>query len=134
MSEGMNQPIYQEPVHAKGKPEFTRQDKKKANIMCIISLCLTFGLSIVVSLIMWILSLTGMAEDSILTVMSLSVMIMTPCYIAGIVLMIIVRVRYRRSVFGKVLMFIYIALAVLSLIAMVFVVGACIDSCSNASC
>ena len=128
------QQTYQPPVQAKGKPEFTSQDKKKANIMCIISLCLTFGLSIIFSLIIWILGTAGMGEESILELTSIGVMILMPAYIAGIVLMIIVRVRFRRSVFGKVLMFIYIALAVISLISVVFLVGACIESCQNASC
>ena len=128
------QQTYQPPVQAKGKPEFTRQDKKKANIMCIISLCLTFGMSILFSLIIWILGTTGMGEESILELTSIGIMILLPAYIAGIVLMIIVRVRFRRSVFGKVLMFIYIALAVISLISVVFLVGACIESCQNASC
>ena len=136
MAAPMQAPVqpYEAPAQAKGKREFTKEDKKKANIMCIISVCLAFVLPLILSVIMWILSLTGMSEDSILTIMSFGVMILTPAYIAAIVLMIIVRVRYSRSVFGKVLMFIYIALAVLSLIMMVFVVGACIDSCRNASC
>ena len=50
--------------------------------------------------------------------------------IAGIVLVIYVRVKYPKNIFGKVLMWIYIVLAVLILIAFIVMLVACTLACS----
>ena len=93
------------------------QDENKANTMCGLSLGL-IGLGFM-----------GAYVSSSLTF---------PCWIAALVLMIIVRVNYPHNTFGKVLMIIYIIFGVLFLIGVMMLLAACgaltgefLDSCHN---
>ena len=96
------------------------EDEKKANMLCGISLG-----SIALSLLMGTLEMPEL---------------IMPCWIASLVLMIIVRVKYPENTFGKVLMILYIILGILMLIGSVLFLIACnaaleefLDSCSGLS-
>ena len=55
-------------------------------------------------------------------------------YIAAWVLMIIARVKYKKSVFAKVLMWVYIGLLVAAIIAVIILVATCINALNNCNC
>ena len=93
------------------------QDENKANTMCGISLGL-IGLGFLIS--------------------SVAPALTFPCWIAALVLMIIVRVNHPQNTFGKVLMIIYIVFGVLFFIGILLAMAACgmitgeiLDSCNN---
>lgn len=54
-------------------------------------------------------------------------------FVAGIVLLIIVRVKYPQNTFGKVLMWVYIVFAVLCFLAFFLFLVACSIACNGAS-
>ena len=56
---------------------------------------------------------------------SILTFLMAGCGIAALVLMILVRVKYPQSVFGKVLMWLYIALAILVVVFIAVTIIAC---------
>ena len=57
---------------------------------------------------------------------SILTFLMAGCGIAALVLMILVRVKYPQSVFGKVLMWLYIALAILVVVFIAVTIIACV--------
>lgn len=89
-------------------------EKKYANRLCIISLSLLIFGFIMLFLPAWIITAL--------------------CWIASLVLMIIVRVDYPDSLFGKILMISYITLAIIAVLMMMVAVIAIIqfmNSCIN---
>ncbi|SHM45997.1 hypothetical protein [Ruminococcus flavefaciens] len=81
------------------------ESENKANTMCGISLGL-MGMGFILAII----------GGAILTF---------PCWIAAIILMIIVRVNYPQNTFGKVLMIIYIIFGILLMIGFIMVAITC---------
>lgn len=55
-------------------------------------------------------------------------------YIAAWVLMIIARVKYKKSVFAKVLMWVYIGMLVAAIILVIVLVATCINALNNCDC
>ena len=55
-------------------------------------------------------------------------------YIAAWVLMIIARVKYKKSVFAKVLMWVYIGMLVAAVILVIVLVATCINALNNCNC
>lgn len=107
--------------------EESPEDKKKAHNLCWISLILMYGLSA----IRFVLAKIGAARlllsasDSLDTIAGLTA-------IAAFIIMIIVRVKYPKNVFGKVLMIIYIvqiALAVLGFFLLAAMCGSALRNC-----
>ena len=92
----------------------TIQDEKNANLLCIISLILYFGSGIVFGLLFSLFP-NGSKLESLSGLSPL----------AGIVLMIVARIKYPKNKFAKVLMWIYISLTILGLIAMAIFLVAC---------
>ncbi|MBO4867538.1 MAG: hypothetical protein J5582_13425 [Ruminococcus sp.] len=90
----------------------TPEDKKKANRLCIISLILMFCINPLV------VAISRFGNDSISFLNGLS-------SIAAFILMIYVRVKYPKNIFGKVLMIVYIALIILSLISLILIMAMC---------
>ena len=97
------------------------EDNKKANILCTISLCLCFLPSILLAF----LRQAGVSGDN--TAFEVLSMISGWSVIASWVLVIIVRVKYKQNTFGKVLMWLYIILAILGLVAFFMLLVACTD-------
>ena len=109
-------------------------DERKANVFCIASLICVF-LPRVLQFLRYLLFgtlLQQVGRESVLydrisgALSALGILFL----IAGIVLVIYVRVKYPKNIFGKVLMWIYIVLAVLILIAFIVMLVACTLACS----
>ena len=109
-------------------------DVRKANVFCIASLICVF-LPRVLQFLGYLLFgtlLQQVGRESVLydrisgALSALGILFL----IAGIVLVIYVRVKYPKNIFGKVLMWIYIVLAVLILIAFIVMLVACTLACS----
>lgn len=110
------------------------EDERKANVFCIASLICVF-LPRVLQFLGYLLFgtlLQQVGRESVLydrisgALSALGILSL----IAGIVLVIYVRVKYPKNIFGKVLMWIYIVLAVLILIAFIVMLVACTLACS----
>ena len=86
------------------QPQIAADDKKNANILCIISLILYFAAPIFALLMAIVFSL--ISEDASM----LSTGITSISRIAAYVLMIVARIKYPESTFAKILMWIYIGL------------------------
>ena len=99
----------------------SEEDEKNANLLCVISLILYFGSSVISGLLYSISSVTG----------SYLINIGGLCPLAGIVLMIIARVKYPKNKFAKVLMWLYIILTLLAIIAVILLFAACVHACVN---
>lgn len=106
-------------------PDEKAARKKKANILCFISL----GLHIVPGIISGIftaimesISKSGGSSDITSTIMA---SLFSGTYIASWVLMIIARVKYKESKFAKVLMWVYIGILALYVIAAIVVIATC---------
>ena len=109
-------------------------DERKANVFCIASLICVF-LPRVLQFLGYLLFgtlLQQVGRESVLydrisgALSALGILFL----IAGIVLVIYVRVKYPKNIFGKMLMWIYIVLAVLILIAFIVMLVACTLACS----
>ena len=110
------------------------EDERKANIFCIASLICVF-LPRVLQFLGYLLFgtlLQQVGRESVLydrisgALSAFGILFL----IAGIVLVSYVRVKYPKNIFGKVLMWIYIVLAVLILIAFIVMLVACTLACS----
>ena len=159
------QPVYQQPVQPQYQQtyppqyikdplmasademdlELKKQRRKKANILCFISLGLYLApkiLSLLYSLISGmagnISSLNGNEAVTAVGVIALIFLfLMAACNIGAWVTMIIARVKYKDSVFAKVLMWVYIGLLIAAVVATILVIAMCwaiIDSLQGASC
>ena len=97
------------------------EDEKNANLLCVISLILYFGSSAISGLLYSISSISGSYVANIGGL----------CPLAGIVLMIIARVKYPKNKFAKVLMWVYIIFTLLAIVGAIIVVAACFYACST---
>ena len=121
------------------------QDKKKANGLCILSLILCYGptvLSMLFSIIYVMIAdirifqpfvdLVNSQGAWINGVVVLLEGIRFICFVVAMALMIVVRVNYPDSTFGKVIMWIYIVQIILIVVGVIVAVIACgvmINSC-----
>ena len=139
------QPQYQQPapvyVNKKDMPE-TPEDKQKANKLCIISLCCMFLPGLVTGILSFILySVLNVSlkndynavNNAYEAIFGLIYLVMGAAEIAAWVLMIYVRVKYPKNTLGKVLMILYIALVVISIILVVVLFITCIESLRSCS-
>ena len=99
----------------------TKDENHLANVLCTISLCLYFGGSTVIAILSGILSAAPLARPLAALLSLLSGL--SP--IAAYVLMIIARVKCPKSTYAKVVMWIYIALFILSIIAFIILMLTC---------
>lgn len=130
----------QSPAFKQEKP-FTPEDKKKANILCVISLVLQvipWAYAIMDAMIESISGTIneivgpGIDHARILGAMGdvLGVFFIL-IDIASLVLMIIARVKYPKSVFAKVLMIVYIVLYVTAIIGVIALMVSCAIMCGG---
>ena len=96
---------------------FTDEDRKKANLLCIISLACYFFIPVVGSGVSAGLasafSTVSGSSGAVDYLYNIITGIGSISWIAAWVLMIYVRVRYSKSIFGKVLMWVYISFIVI---------------------
>jgi len=109
-------------------PEERSARTKKANLLCFISLGLHFLPEILSGALGAIIREIGNASDmgnaSDFFTSALS-FLLGGSYIAAWVLMIIARVKYKESVFAKVLMWIYIGILALGILAVILFIAMC---------
>lgn len=112
----------EEIVEVKVENDPTKKDENHlANVLCTISLCLYFAGSTVIGILVMMLSaipFTGPLAGLLSLASGL-------CPIAAYVLMIIARVKCPKSTYAKVVMWIYIVLFILSVIALIIMMVAC---------
>ena len=111
---------------SKVKPELTAEEKKRANGLCVISLILGFAVTLILGAISLFLDNNGME--------TLSAYVLFPAsasFLAGLVLMIIVRIKYSRSLFGKILMVIYIVFIAAAVVGTAYLLISCLTACSD---
>jgi len=116
----------------------TEEQTKKCNLMCLISILLV-AVPFVVSIIYYVF-LSGISSVEAIEsytsgeVHSIVTSVITcatwMCQIAGIVLMIIARVKYPSSKFAKVLMWVYISLAIIYVLFIILLVVLFVAFCS----
>ncbi len=123
---------YQQPQNVSVDPNiYTNEDRKKANILCIVSLICFFVVpSLEVAFFKMIntisVNLSGNTTSEIVRggIGSIS-------FMAAWALMIYVRVRYKKSIFGKVLMWLYISMVIIFVIFIVAIIVACGQAIKN---
>ena len=107
-------------------PAEQSERRKKATILCIISLVCQFAPEVIGGVLSGIIeSLDDLSSSSLEPLTYISSMIVGGTYIASWVLMIIARVKYKESKFAKVLMWVYIGILAASVIAIVLIVAMC---------
>lgn len=140
----MEQPgIYHQLTDPQLPPEPTLEDDKRANILCIISLAceilpilITSILSIFTSTITELMEVNMDTEASALSEIFTNIFAIASLLlmIAGLTIMIYVRVKYPKNVFGKVLMWLYIVVGIIHLILLIayilFIILACVSCMS----
>ena len=107
-----------------GKRILTPEEDKRANILCTISLILWLGPSLVLSMIRRTI-LTTSGNISSTRGFEWFSMISGWCFLGSLALLIYVRIKYKENTFGKVLMWIYIILAALAIVAVFMFAIAC---------
>ena len=145
--EPANQQYYQQPYPGQAQPQYVQGNKatlgiqqadlytpaeqserrKKANILCIISLVCQFAPELITGVFSGVLqSIDELASNSSLEPITYVFSLLTGgTYIASWVLMIIARVKYKESKFAKVLMWVYIGILAASVIAIILVIAMC---------
>lgn len=113
--------------------ELRPEDEKKANSLCVVSLLCVF-LPEILRMICFrgIYMFLGhvVQAEGILEKLSRGLdLLVVASVIAGIVLMIYVRVKYPKNVFGKVIMWLYIILAILAILMIIIMIVACTLAC-----
>ena len=107
-------------------PAEQSERRKKATILCIISLVCQFAPEVIGGVLSGIIeSVDELSSSSLEPLTYISSMIVGGTYIASWVLMIIARVKYKESKFAKVLMWVYIGILAASVIAIVLIVAMC---------
>ena len=112
------------------KKYISPEDNQKANIMCVISLVCHFIVPFLGSFLLGGMTSSFSETNDVSagsTITSLFSLIVSCSYLASWVLMIIVRVKYKNNTFGKVIMWIYIILLALGIIAVIILIVTCVN-------
>ena len=132
-------PVNQQPVSGQPIPEpkqgrtYGPQEQRKANGLCIISLILGVIFPVAACIIFGVAENLGFSPSYSFISMVIGLPV-SAAVIAGIALMIVVRVKYRKSKFGLVLMIIYCAYVAISLLVLMFALSSCSDFIGSSSC
>lgn len=94
------------------------EENKKANKLCIISLCLKYIPTIITGSFYGITGESNSVINSLINLLGL-------CPLAAFIIMIIVRVKYPKNKFGKIIMWIYIIELILVIIGVIILLIAC---------
>ena len=114
------------------KPKDVFDENIKGNKLCIISLILKYGVLAIGGGIIELLShfINNISVNTSDFIVATLFVIVGICSLTAFVLMVIVRIKYPKNTFGKVLMWIYIIEIILAIIAIVMLFLACI-ACVN---
>lgn len=130
--EQVNTEIEETPVVVKQTP-VVEEDKNNhlANVLCTISVCLYFGMPFVSFLFYCVTGGIMSYGDDYTSAMasffsSIVGILSSMSTLAAYVLMIVARVKCPKNTFGKVLMWVYIALFVMGLLTLVVLMVTCV--------
>ncbi len=102
------------------------QNNKKANMLCWISVaCMVIPFIISVIMGEWTLTTTGNMTGIVSTFYNVFSALLYLARIVGFGIMIYVRMKYPKNLFGKVLMWIYIIMLVLLVLLIIFIAVLC---------
>lgn len=125
-------PYGQNPYVQKPEIKETPEEKKKANILCWISLALFFGPSFLSQFMTTFLTKGSMEYSQFTKVFGT---LAGACALGGLVLMIVARVKYPKNMFAKVLMWVIIgitiAIVVFTIVMALFVTVICSNEIRN---
>lgn len=134
MYNGQQESVPQQQIIAQDQPVYSQtQDdaaarKKKANTLCFISLGLSLT-PLVLTILMVSINIATSGENVLEGLLGkLISSLYGGSYIGSWVTMIIARVKYKESVFAKVLMWVYIGIAILGVIAFIVLMVMCINT------
>lgn len=111
----------------------TEEERKEGNKLGIISLCLYFGapvVSFILSLIVGFIA--GVTKTTTYSISPLTTLIGSLSGIAGLaayVVMIVGRIKYPKNTLCKVVMWIYIVLLILCILAFILLIAFCYITC-----
>lgn len=107
------------------------EDSRKANRLCILSLVCVLFPGAIGFLGEWnVISTVNEAVPGSMEILSnLMSWVSGIAFIAGIVLIIFVRVKYPQNIFGKVLMWVYIVAAIVIFAFIVLLILTCASAC-----
>ena len=135
------QTVYQQPAAGQQVPApksgktYGPQERKKANRLCILSLILAVGAPLVITILFEMAENLGLGSNYFVVGLGVVIGILIACsVIAGIALMIVVRVKYTRSKFGLILMIIYCAYVAAAILFLLFALSSCSDFIGSSSC
>ncbi|MCR4618449.1 MAG: hypothetical protein K5669_09745 [Lachnospiraceae bacterium] len=104
------------------------ESKKLERLLCFLSLGLYILGPSVISIPLYLLEIVGVSETPVMSVLSsIGSALGSISYIAAWVLMIIARVKFKKSVFAKVLMWVYIGIFAVSVLAVIILIISCIE-------
>ena len=127
------QPVSEQPVPApKRGRTYGPQERKKANRLCILSLILSVGLPLVIGILLAIAENLGLGANYYLYMVI--EFPLAGAMIAGIALMIVVRIKYSKSKFGLILMIIHCAYLAIAIIFIMFALSSCSDFIGSSGC
>ena len=124
--------VQQEPVYQPNQPAEDPEVRiQKANTLCSISLGLHFLPVLIVAIMVGYNRATGGTNVLEGFLGRLITSIYGASFIGSWVTMIIARVKYKESVFAKVLMWVYIGIAIIGVIGFIALVAMCIYNLSQ---
>lgn len=130
--QGQPNMMYQQPINT------GYVDEHKANTLAGVSLACLIGSKVTIIISNIVIMLTLNKESAIDIITNLFSGLAGIASLVGLVIMIMTRVKYPRNRFGKAVMWIYIIIGILELIAVIvatvaciITAAACIESCSN---
>ncbi len=105
------------------------QSRKLELLLCILSLCLHFIPSMVSGGLAYLIEeISSVKSDASSVIYSIIYAIGSAGYIASWVLMIIARVKFKKSTFAKVLMWVYIGILIASVVLIAVIIISCINA------
>jgi len=106
------------------------EDNRKANILCIITLLLNFIPFFIPFILAGLLNHSNNSNDSTILIKIVALLIMV-CPTVAINLMIYVRINYPKNIFGKILMILYIIVAIILIIGGTYIIVSCFNELSK---
>ncbi|MDO5154874.1 MAG: hypothetical protein Q4D51_02815 [Eubacteriales bacterium] len=109
------------------------EEKKTANKLCLISLiCMVLPIVLTIfSIVVLALTTSSDSSEADAIVFNILSAVNGAAVIAAIVLMIYVRIKYPKNIFGKVLMWLYIVIAILIVVAVIVLIVTCLVTCQS---
>ena len=127
------QPVSEQPIPAQKRGRtYGPQERKKANRLCILSLILGIVIPLAACILFWVVENAGSIPSYF--VITMVTLLPSAAMIAGIALMIVVRIKYSKSKFGLVLMIIYCVYVAAALIIIIIALSSCSDFIGSSSC